>query len=401
MNQKCIIIGAGASYGYDSSLLEEERTPLGKNLLSRSVEIGALTPWKYPMLYTTLLDYAKKLGRDAEYFSDIDSEIYLEFIADKLKEINDTIDADFPTPSQEILEKLIDQFQQDFEGTFNKIKEEFQKNRGPKWKLIPIASQLQSALGESWYLTFEVFKKYSFLYRPNHDAYQRLALSHMNESYNLISLNYDVIFELAASTVGMVVQYPTQNTGLPNTLPLVDPRKIINMAKVHGSINWLNSYSRGISIGETKERGYRLLHKMSGLIYSNRVQTEPILIVNPPQLLQIEIQDILLTGSKYYEPALLPPIGNYKDYEKIKYFENNWKAAEDYIKSASELVVIGTSIRDQDTKLRQLIKNSVLKEIPITIVGSHDTESKIKTLLGSKVSKLTFVDNFEKYANNL
>ena len=199
----------------------------------------------------------------------------------------------------------------------------------------------------------------------------------------------------------MVVQYPTQNTGLPNTLPLVDPRKIINMAKVHGSINWFNSYSRGINIGETKERGYRLLHKMSGLIYSNRVQIEPILIVNLPQLLQIEIQDILLSGSKYYEPALLPPIGNYKDYEKVKYFENNWKAAEDYIKSASELVVIGTSIRDQDTKLRQLIKNSVLKEIPITIVGSHDTESKIRTLLDSKVSKLIFVDNFEKYANNL
>ena len=206
---------------------------------------------------------------------------------------------------------------------------------------------------------------------------------------------------MAASTVGMVVQYPTQNTGLPNTLPLVDPRKIINMAKVHGSINWFNSYSRGINIGETKERGYRLLHKMSGLIYSNRVQTEPILIVNLPQLLQIEIQDILLSGSKYYEPALLPPIGNYKDYEKVKYFENNWKAAEDYIKSASELVVIGTSIRDQDTKLGQLIKNSVLKEIPITIVGSHDAECRIKTLLGGKASNLTFVDSFEEYANKL
>ena len=400
MNEKCIIIGAGASYGYDSALMEEERPPLGKDLLYRSIEAGALVAWKYPMLFTTLLDYAKKFSRDALHFSDIDSEEYLEFIADQLKCINDALSAGFTTPSQETVKKLMDQFQQDFEGTINKIKEEIQKIEDPNWKLRRVASQLQSALGESWYLMFEVFKKYSFSYRPNYDAYQRLALSHMKEGYNLISLNYDVIFELAASTVGIGVQYPPQNTEPPNTLPLVDPRRIINMAKVHGSINWFNSYSRGINLG-TRERGYRLLHKISGLIYSNRVQSEPILIVNFPQLMQTEIQDILLSGSKYYEPALLPPVGNYKDYEKVKYFENNWKAAEGYVKSASELVVIGTSIRDQDTKLRQLINDNVVKEIPITIVGSHDAETKIKTLLGSKASNLTFVDSFEEYANKL
>ena len=144
-----------------------------------------------------------------------------------------------------------------------------------------------------------------------------------------------------------------------------------------------------------------MLHKISGFIYSNRVQMEPTLIVNFTQLLQTEIQDILLSGSKYYEPALLPPIGNYKDYEKVKYYENNWKAAEGYVKSASELVVIGTSIRDQDTKLRQLIKDNVVREIPITLVGSHDVEPKIKSLLGNKASKLSFVDSFEQYANKL
>ena len=206
---------------------------------------------------------------------------------------------------------------------------------------------------------------------------------------------------MAASTVGLAVQYPPQDTGITNALSLIDPRRIINMAKVHGSINWFNNYSRGINLGATKERGYRLLHKISGLIYSNRVQTEPILIQNFLQLLQTEIDDILSSGSKYYEPAVLPPVGNYKDYEKVKYFVNNWNAAEGYVKSASELVLIGTSIRDQDTKLKQLIKDNVIREIPITIVGSPDAESKIKTLLGSKVSKLTFVNSFEQYANEL
>ena len=398
---KCIIIGAGASYGYDSSLLDEEKPPLGKDLLSRSVEIGALTEWKYPMIFSTLNDYANKFCKDNERYSDIDIETYLEYLVNELQQINSILDSSLSIPSAVEIENIILEFRKDFVGTFNKIKDEIQKLSEPNFKLRKIASNLQAALGESWYLMFEVFKKYSMDYRPNYDAYQRLALSHMKESYNLISLNYDVIFELAANSVGTVVLYPPQDTRLTNTLPLIDPRKTINMAKVHGSINWFNSYSRGINLGETNEKGYRLLHKMRGLIYSNRVKMEPILIVNIPQLLQTEIQDILLSGSKYYEPALLPPIGKYKDYEKVKYFENNWKAAEGYVKSASELVFIGTSIRDQDTKLAKLIKDNVEKKIPITLVGSHDAETKLKTLLGEKASNLTFVDSFEEYANKL
>ena len=401
MKEKCIIIGAGASYGFDSSLLEGEKSPLGKDLLSRSVEVGALTEWKYPMIFSTLRDYAKKFGKDNARFSDIDMEEFLEYLASELQRINGILDSKVSIPSERRIKELTSEFQRDFEGTWDKIKDEIQKFPSPDFKLRQIANKFQVALGESWYLMFEVFKKYSFAYRSNYDAFQRLALSHMKESYNLISLNYDVIFELAASTVGIVVLYPPQDAGLTNTLPLVDPRRMINMAKVHGSINWFNSYSRGISLGETKERGYRLLQKMSGLIYSNRVQIEPILMVNFPQLLQTEIQDILSSGSKYYEPALLPPVGNYKDYDKVKYFEYNWKAAEGYVKSASELVVIGTSIRDQDTKLRQLIKDNVIKQIPVTIVGSHDAESKIKTLLENKVSELMFFDNFEQYADQL
>jgi hypothetical protein len=401
MSEKCIIIGAGASYGFNSTLSEDERPPLGKDILSKSIEIGALTEWKYPMLFSLLKEYTKNNNKDDVRFSDIDIEEFLEYVANKLQQINGILDTNVPKPNEDQIQTITSALEKDFQGTWQKIKNEIQNDNDSSSKIRRIASKYQSALGESWYLMFEVFKKYSFSYRPNHDAYQRLALSHMNESYNLISLNYDVIFELAASTVDMVVQYPTQNTGLPKTLPLVDPRKIISMAKVHGSINWFNSYSRGINLGKTNERGYSLLHKISGFIYSNRVQMEPTLIVNFTQLLQTEIQDILLSGSKYYEPALLPPIGNYKDYEKVKYFENNWKAAEGYVKSASELVVIGTSIRDQDTKLRQLIKDNVVREIPITLVGSHDVEPKIKSLLGNKASKLSFVDSFEQYANKL
>jgi hypothetical protein len=128
---------------------------------------------------------------------------------------------------------------------------------------------------------------------------------------------------------------------------------------------------------------------------------EPIVTINPLQLQQIDIQDILLSGTKYYEPALLPPVGKYKDYQKVKYFESNWKAAEGYVKSSEELVFIGTSIRDQDTKLKEMIEMNVTKSVKITIVGSHEAETKIRKILGHKISDLCFYCNFEEYAKQL
>ena len=401
MAQKCIIIGAGASYGYDSNMIDEEKPPLGKDVLRRAVEIGALTEWKYPMISSTLTDYANKFTKDSEKFSDIDIEEYLEYLADQLVEIYTKIDSNNPPHTKEQLDTVLSKFQNDFEGTWRKIKNEIQSNPDPYFNIKNIASKLQSAIGESWYLMFEVFKKYSLAYRPNLDAYQRLVLSHIRDDYNVVSLNYDVLFEMAAIASGMIFQYPPENSSIVNNFQLVDPRKIIKIAKVHGSINWLNSYSRGISLGSGKERGYRLMRIVSGLIYTNRVKMEPIVTINPLQLQQIDIQDILLSGTKYYEPALLPPVGKYKDYQKVKYFESNWKAAEGYVKSSDELVFIGTSIRDQDTKLKDMIEMNVTKSVKITIVGSQEAETKIRKILGNKISDLCFYCNFEEYAKQL
>jgi hypothetical protein len=184
--KKCLIIGAGASYGYDSSLLDGEKPPLGKDLLSWSIKVGALTDWKYPMIFSTLKDYLKTICKDNEKYSDIDMEVYLEYLASELQRINGILDSYGPAPSESQIKEITLEFQRDFEGTWNKIKDRIQKISDPNFKLRQIASKFQAALGESWYLMFEVFKKYSFAYRPNFDAYQRLALSHMKESYNLI-----------------------------------------------------------------------------------------------------------------------------------------------------------------------------------------------------------------------
>ena len=396
-DRKCIIIGAGASFGYDNSLIEKERPPLGRDLLSRSLEIGALAEWKYPKLFSTLIDYSRKFQRDSSHFSDIDVEEFLEYLAKELENINGKLNAGNPVPTPEQTRQFIAELNKDFKGTIDKINEAIPKDQDPNYELRHVAAGIQSAIGESWYLMFEVFRKYSLSYRSRFDAYQRLALSHLQEQYDLISLNYDIIFETAASYAGMLTMYPQTQMNLP----LSDPRKIINVAKVHGSINWFNGYSKGISLGNTKERGYQLLHKISGFLYSNRVQIEPLVIINQAQLHQIDIQDILISGSKYYEPALLPPVGNYKDYDKVKDFKANWVAATNYVNGASELVIIGTKLREQDTKLRRMIVDNVSKPIRVTVVGSSEAESNVKKLLGSKISELEVIKNFEEYSRQL
>ena len=397
MDKKCILLGAGASFGYDQTLLENERPPLGRDLLLRAVETGVLQKWKYPNLFFALVEYASQFHKDEKTFSDIDVEEFLEHIAQELQNINATIAATVPVPDPSRVELLKKSYARDFPESWKSIAGEYDASTDPVSKERTFANTLQMSLGESWYMTFELFKHYSISYRPNYDAYQRLALYHFKEKYSLISLNYDVIFELAAIASGMLVRYPEQR----DPAMTFNDRKVIDIAKVHGSINWFNSYENGINLGDTKERGYSLLHKMAGLIYSNRIQAQPLLFVHPLLLSQIGLKEILISGSKYYEPALLPPIGGYKDYEKVKYFVSNWNTAANMIKEASELVLIGTSLRRQDTKLRETLSQNVSKQVRVTIVGSKSTETEIKSLLVDKIQDIVFHENFETYARTL
>jgi hypothetical protein len=215
------------------------------------------------------------------------------------------------------------------------------------------------------------------------DAYRRLALHHLDEEYDLISLNYDIIFELAANVSGIVVAYPDIS---PDKF-LMTSSRIIRMAKVHGSINWFNSLGRAIALSGVNDSSYGLLNKIAGFIYSNRFHVGSPLIVDPNRLGQITMFNLLQSGTDYYEPALLPPVGGYKDYEKVQYFVRNWNEAEKMVSGADELVFIGTQVRKQDTKLRELLKEKAKNNIDITVVGSKPTDQDLRDLMGNKSEK--------------
>ena len=397
MSKRCIIIGAGASYGYDSKLINSQKPPLGKDVLSRALERGILVKEKFPCILESLVDYCEKHQKDNVYFSDVDIEEFLESMATKLESISSTLNLSAPTATSTDIEKITAEIQKDFANSWKIIKSSYNDGADLNRDLRKAAYFFQSALGESWFLMFDLFRDYSIAYRPAFDAYQRLALQHLKEDYDLISLNYDVLFELAANASGIAVRYPDTN---PDKLLLTNSR-IISVAKVHGSVNWFNSYSRTITLGDTNETSYKLLNKVAGFIYSNRSQMEPIRIVEPALLRQITMDNILQSGREYYEPALLPPIGGYKDYDKVRYFKLNWTEAERMIGLADELVFIGTQVRKQDTMLREMLKNKAKAKVDILTVGSKPTERDLKEIMGDKVGTVSAFVDFEEFAKTL
>lgn len=262
MSSRCIIIGAGASYGYDNSLLEQEKPPLVMDFLSRSVRIGALSDWKYPMLFNALVDYTHSYGKDVYFFSDVDIEDFSLYLRDQINRISGFVNSAFGYPRiPENLETEKSSIERLFFNSLSIIRNDTQKSENQISDFDRLIKRLKKALGELSYLIFEVLKKYSVAYRPHYDAYQRLALSHYKENYSLISLNYDVIFEAAALSVGMKPVYVHQDIKNDDvSLQFIDPRSTIRLIKPHGSINWFKEIRMPpTSLDNSRNRGYKLL----------------------------------------------------------------------------------------------------------------------------------------------
>jgi len=244
-----------------------------------------------------------------------------------------------------------------------------------------------SAVGS---FTYELFRHYVLCYTPDrYDNYRRLALHFHNLKYNVITLNYDTLFEEAIRSVDFNVQY----------LPRSQYKESIPIAKLHGSINFVNPFVRGIAYGG---RGGDDFLKITGSVFSNRVHTDQMVILSPTEIKDTSYKGLVRSGKDYYEPALIPPLADYKDYEKIKAYRKIWEFAESMLREASELVIIGCSVRPQDQKLNELLKKTVRPDIAVTIVDRNlcVVKKRLKNILHSAQFKHSF-KSFEQYTRTL
>lgn len=392
--KKCIIIGAGASRGYVEKQYENEAPPTGQQVLAYALSRKILTTGKYPKFLEALGEYCSVHHKDETSFSDVDVEDFLAEIATKLETITTKLNSSIPKPSKAEVQRITEEIRKDFTGFWKEVKESRERTPDVFEEERKVAATYQCALGESWYLMFELFRDYSAMYKHRANAYETLARFHLKEDYDLISLNYDVLFELAANASRMTFKYPNKK---PDKFRL-SRRRVISVAKVHGSINWLNSYSSGISIGSSPSNSYALLNKISGLIYSNRINVKSIKIEHPSKIKNITLKDLLQAGNDYVEPALLPPIGMHKDYNKVEYFSSNWKEAERMVQSADEIILIGTSLRETDIELRKMIKYRTKARVDICVVGSKPLDGDLEYLLEDKLGTIRRFKDFKQFS---
>lgn len=360
---KCIILGAGASFGYDESLTEIQKPPLTDEVFRKGYRLGILSKADYPRLYDKLVFYFKNILGDSsqEPTGRIDVEVFLSWLAERFEDLSQRV----PSPSHEGHEER--------DSIFREI------------------NSFQGAIGEAWYFLFDIIRYYSISYKPRFDAYRRLALHYFDQPYSVISLNYDTVFEFAILSAGLGISY-----GIGDGVPLSVP-----IAKVHGSVNWVNPIGRGIAVEGLS--GNDVLPAIAPFVYSNRINVGAPRILDLRSLHTIRVKDLLRSGTDYDEPILILPIGNHKDYEKVGIYQQMWGAAERMIDQAKELVFIGTTLRKQDTRLCEAVGKNLKEGTRLVIVGGKD--KLIATLRDvlpwSLPDSIESFDSFFQYAKTL
>lgn len=353
---KCYILGAGASYGYNEHLRNQERPPLTNEFFTKGYSIGIFNKEQYPHLSSSLNEYQNELKINID---SVDVEKFLAWLHEK--------------------------FTQSINLTF----------RDPH-SLRDSSRYYQIALGEAFLFIWDLLRHFTACYNPEFDSYRRLALHFFEEKYNVITLNYDCIFETAIQSIGCTFHY------FPS---LTHPRSI-GIAKLHGSVNWINPCTRewggAIAFGGLKSD--QAIETVTSVIYSNKMWTSDMPVNLPiPHLRYLRISDLIRSGTDWDEPAIIPPLEDYKDYEKVPRYDHIWKYASVMLRNATKLVVIGCSIRDSDRKFLELLSNSIgKKQIPIIVADptSDYIIDQLKKHLQAPIIE-SVKESFTEYARTL
>lgn len=318
----CYLMGAGASYGYNEEIPPEDRPPLAKGILSDVKRMGLL---------------------DNDDF---------EPVFEQIKKI----------PCVQISSELNgeeNELKYDFERIQKKLNHRLE-TEGPPEEMLR-----QTALSSSYYLVYEVLRRHSLNYQPKGCCYQEMLASLEDTSASFLSMNYDTLLESAMSKLDMDYDYMPEDIGNGDgTFPVL---------KLHGSINWFNTMNQVI-----ERRPNMSFLDVAKVVHSNIYCGNPI-SVPPEGLKEMGYRKLVLNTGEIYEPVIIPPIGNEKDFDKLTIYPKLWQKAQKCIDSSSELVIIGCSLREEDTRLTDLLRKYLEEGTKVKIV-SPDQESVAKRL---------------------
>lgn len=208
------------------------------------------------------------------------------------------------------------------------------------------------------------------MYEAETDNYRKLALSYHDNPFSVITLNYDVLFEMAAQSVGLDVRYGMDPGFNPKSIPV---------AKLHGSINWINRLTTPgggnlVSLGESDN-----FSDVAASVQTNTIRLGEFNISSIPinMIPSLSHNDLIRSRSDIDEIALIPPFADYKDYHKISGYDKVWNYGGSILQDCDELVIIGCSIRKYDDKLITLLDENLPDEIEVFVFCGPESK-KVK-----------------------
>jgi len=352
---KCIILGAGASLGYSDNLKDLDRPPKTDCLFKNGFELGIFTQAQYPKLYENLKLYQKTIleWSNEDPKREFNVEKFLAWLVEQFEFIAQSSRTSFP--SKDSSEKL---------------------------------HSYQKALGESWFYLFEIIRYYCLSYKHGSNNYEKLARFCMTNHYSVISLNYDTLIEQAILACDGDFDYSCSRSDA------------VSVAKIHGSINWINPATGGMGFGGVSED--KVFEVITTHIFSNKIQISNPQIRRPNEMTQITTNKLLRSGTDYDIPILIPPLGQYKVYGDSQFLNYMKGRAQVILENLEELIIIGTTLRPEDDFLCDLVKNSVKENTKVVIVGNIvEIKKRLNDILGWDVIPTESYSKFSEYANKL
>ena len=330
----CILFGAGASFGYsDLRTRGVLRPPLSTEFFTKGQKLGILDKNRFPALCTVISDFMAKSGKK---LADLDVE--------------------------EIMDYAITQ------------------------------SVAPTSPGELMFYIYELLRFHAVHYTPGlederYDNYQKFVTHYEDELYNVISLNYDILFELALAAHRQWPYYnigkglPPQGANIRYGVDEVRFERRVPVAKIHGSINWMNPASKTFvpltrNFSTDAQRVYNM--RYGNVVYGTRTQGNRGGVEVLP-LFEMEIRsnkDMLYSDPGYiYQPAIVPPVGQGKPYNLVTELTQVRDLAASMLRDATKLIVIGSKLRSADKLLHNLIRGNLDPNAEIELVSGHDPKT--------------------------
>jgi len=234
-------------------------------------------------------------------------------------------------------------------------------------------------------------------------------LNRLNGDAGFVSLNWDIVLEKYIDRYKYDIDYGIGgiSSKIENNKLIVEETSSnlpsINIAKVHGSSNW-------VYCDNCKKLYYALDEKVAKSVYAG-IYVEDIKRFYKPGKTPKQLSEIIRDNAQrkkcpYCESAVGSHIAtfSYRKSFRTNYFVNSWSFAEKILDESDKWIFVGYSLPDADYEFKHMLKcvqirGNSAKQIHAIVKDDKTAENRYNSILG-KDNICCFQGGLEEYINS-